>query len=259
MKVKQNTVQLKSFLGRDVKVKADVRIPELAKSVVGETDQVRVGPRGFGVDLDGDRKINSKNDGFLAFPNKDGKYDTKAANNLLKAFAGDNDFNNDGKVSKAEKERGAKLKARGQGMDLDKDGVLGAWELQKAGAAVVRVGKDENGQTQFDLTGLPNTQPNEREQLEMAMVQHQQAQQMMMYHFNQNSMLMNQSMMMTPLVNGNYGFGGFGGYGAIGGMGGFGGFSPFAGMGGFGGFGMGGFGADGTFGGYPMGLAMSIY
>lgn len=241
MKVKQNTVNLKSFLGRDVRVKADVRIPELPKKGAVENEHVRVGGRGFGVDLNGDGKIDSKNDGFLAFPNKEGKYDVKQANNLLKAFSGDNDFNNDGKVSANEKARGEKLKARGQGMDLDKDGVLGAWELQKAGAAVVTVGKGEDGQTEFGLTGLPGSQPNEREQLEMAMVQHQQTQQMMMYHFNQNSMLMNQSMMMTPLVNGNYGFGGLG---------------P---MTGFGAFGMGGIGAGGTFGGYPMGLAMPIY
>ena len=103
------------------------------------------------------------------------------------------------------------------------------------------VGKGEDGQTEFGLTGLPNSQPNEREQLEMAMVQHQQTQQMMMYHFSQNAMLMNQSMMMTPLVNGNYGFGGIGA------------------MTGWGAFGMGGIGGDGTFGGYPMGLAMPIY
>ena len=241
MKVNQNTVNLKSFLGREVRVKADVRIPELPETGTVETEQVRVGPRGFGVDLDGDGKIDSKNDGFLAFPNKEGKYDVKHANNLLKAFAGDSDFDNDGKVSEDEKARGEKLKARGQEMDLDKDGVLGAWELQKAGAAVVTVGKGEDGQTEFGLTGLPNSLPNEREQLEMAMVQHQQAQQMMMYHFSQNAMLMNQSMMMTPLVNGNYGFGGLGA------------------MGGWGAFGMGGIGGDGTFGGYLMGLAMPIY
>jgi len=241
MKVNQNTVNLKSFLGREVRVKADLRIPELPETGAVETEQVRVGPRGFGVDLDGDGKIDSKNDGFLAFPNKEGKYDVKHANNLLKAFAGDSDFDNDGKVSEEEKARGDKLKARAQEMDLDKDGVLGAWELQKAGAAVVMVGKGEDGQTEFGLTGLPNSQPNEREQLEMAMVQHQQTQQMMMYHFSQNAMLMNQSMMMTPLVNGNYGFGGIGA------------------MTGWGAFGMGGIGGDGTFGGYPMGLAMPIY
>lgn len=241
MKVNQNTVNLKSFLGREVRVKADLRIPELPETGAVETEQVRVGPRGFGVDLDGDGKIDSKNDGFLAFPNKEGKYDVKHANNLLKAFAGDSDFDNDGKVSEEEKARGDKLKARAQEMDLDKDGVLGAWELQKAGAAVVTVGKGEDGQTEFGLTGLPNSQPNEREQLEMAMVQHQQTQQMMMYHFSQNAMLMNQSMMMTPLVNGNYGFGGIGA------------------MTGWGAFGMGGIGGDGTFGGYPMGLAMPIY
>ena len=235
MKVNQNTVNLKSFLGREVRVKADLRIPELPETGAVETEQVRVGPRGFGVDLDGDGKIDSKNDGFLAFPNKEGKYDVKHANNLLKAFAGDSDFDNDGKVSEEEKARGDKLKARAQEMDLDKDGVLGAWELQKAGAAVAMVGKGEDGQTEFGLTGLPNSQPNEREQLEMAMVQHQQTQQMMMYHFSQNAMLMNQSMMMTPLVNGNYGFGGIGA------------------MTGWGAFGM------GTFGGYPMGLAMPIY
>lgn len=241
MKVNQNTVNLKSFLGREVRVKADLRIPELPETGAVETEQVRVGPRGFGVDLDGDGKIDSKNDGFLAFPNKEGKYDVKHANNLLKAFAGDSDFDNDGKVSEEEKARGDNLKARAQEMDLDKDGVLGAWELQKAGAAVVTVGKGEDGQTEFGLTGLPNSQPNEREQLEMAMVQHQQTQQMMMYHFSQNAMLMNQSMMMTPLVNGNYGFGGIGA------------------MTGWGAFGMGGIGGDGTFGGYPMGLAMPIY
>lgn len=241
MKVNQNTVNLKSFLGREVRVKADLRIPELPETGAVETEQVRVGPRGFGVDLDGDGKIDSKNDGFLAFPNKEGKYDVKHANNLLKAFAGDSDFDNDGKVSEEEKARGDNLKARAQEMDLDKDGVLGAWELQKAGAAVVTVAKGEDGQTEFGLTGLPNSQPNEREQLEMAMVQHQQTQQMMMYHFSQNAMLMNQSMMMTPLVNGNYGFGGIGA------------------MTGWGAFGMGGIGGDGTFGGYPMGLAMPIY
>lgn len=224
MKVKQQPVVLKTYLGRDVATKTDLAVPSVAAGQQVESEQFKVGPRGFGVDLDGDGKVDAKNDGFLAFPTSDGKYDTTKANNILKAFAGDHDFDNDGKVSDDEKARGAKLAGQGEGLDLDKDGVLSGWELQKAGAAVVKTKNGKDGAVELQLADLQG--PNEREQLEIAMFQQQQSYMQMMYHFNQNSMLMNQSFMMTPLVNGSFGFG------------------PAA-MGGF--------------GGYPTGLAMPIY
>lgn len=242
MKVNQHPIILKSYFGREVSTGADITVP-LSADKKTEFEHFQLGPRGFGVDLNGDGKVDAQNDGFLAFPTAEGKYDVSRANELLKAFAGDLDLDADGTVSDAEKARAAELKTQGGALDLDRDGVLSSWELQKAGAAVVRVGQGKDGETELELRGLPGTQgPNEAEQLEIAMIQQQQTQMMMMYQFHQNAMLMQQSFMMTPLVNGNFGF--TGGFGMPYGMGGPGGLA--------------GFGGD-TFGGYPMGLALPIY
>ncbi len=68
-------------------------------------------PRGFGINLNGDKKFDPKDDGYLTFDiSGDGKYDLSDMMNsrlLLKSFGGDFDFNGDGKVEMKEKTQGS--------------------------------------------------------------------------------------------------------------------------------------------------------
>ena len=67
--------------------------------------------RGFGINLDGDKKYDQKEDGYLTFDiSGDGKYDLSDMMDsrlLLKSFRGDFDFNGDGKVEMKEKNQGS--------------------------------------------------------------------------------------------------------------------------------------------------------
>lgn len=130
-------------------------------------------PRGYGVDLNGDGKFNSNKDGFISFDlNRDGQHsdhEVSQSRNLLKAFSGDFDVNADGQVDFGEMFQGYSNFFQARSMDLDRDGVLSNWELQRAGGSVVQ--KDDRahilgGQDQFgrppsrwrsySLDSLPN-------------------------------------------------------------------------------------------------------
>lgn len=99
-------------------------------------------PRGYGLDLNQDGRFNPHKDGFVSFDlNRDGQhsdYEVQQSRNLLKAFSGDFDANGDGQVDFGEMFQGYSNFFQSRQMDLDRDGVLSKWELQKAGASVVQ-------------------------------------------------------------------------------------------------------------------------
>ena len=99
-------------------------------------------PKGYGMDLNGDGKFDPKQDGYLSFDlNRDGKHtdqEIQQSRNLLKAFSGDFDVNNDGRVDYGEYFQGYSNFFQARSMDIDRDGVLSKWELQKAGGSVVK-------------------------------------------------------------------------------------------------------------------------
>jgi hypothetical protein len=104
-------------------------------------------PRGYGLDLNNDGKFDAKNDGFLTFDlNRDGKHtdqEITQSRNLLKAFSGDFDVNADGRVDYGEMFQGYSNFFQARSMDLDRDGILSKWELQKAGGSVVQKNNDQ--------------------------------------------------------------------------------------------------------------------
>lgn len=120
-------------------------------------------PRGFGMDLNGDGKFDSKNDGFLTFDfNRDGKntdQEIQQSRNLLKAFSGDFDSNADGRTDINEFFQGYSNYFQARSMDLDRDGVLSNWELQRAGGNVVTRDKSRRpgstGWKSHNLNHLP--------------------------------------------------------------------------------------------------------
>lgn len=105
-------------------------------------------PRGYGLDLNGDGRFDPKKDGFLSFDlNRDGVHSDQEiaqSRNLLKAFSGDFDSNGDGRVDFGEYWQGYGNYFQARQMDLDRDGVLSNWELQKAGGAVVQKGSERS-------------------------------------------------------------------------------------------------------------------
>ena len=96
--------------------------------------------KGFGIDLDGDGKFNLNKDGLLSLNlgGKNGVENVTRTNDLLKAFGGNFDANGDGKLSSQELHRGNRYAQQGAQMDLDRDGTLSRFELQAAGAKVVK-------------------------------------------------------------------------------------------------------------------------
>lgn len=126
------------------------------------------GPKGYGLDLNGDGKYNPRQDGMLSFDfNGDGHHSDQEihhSNTLLKAFSGNFDQNGDGFTDWNEQMQGFNNFFQARSMDLDRDGVLSNWELQRAGGAVVRPGEQggygRRGTKQqvFDLNFLPNGQ-----------------------------------------------------------------------------------------------------
>lgn len=106
-------------------------------------------PRGYGLDLNGDGEFDPKRDGFMSFDlNRDGVHSDEEiaqSRNLLKAFSGDFDSNGDGRVDFGEYWQGYGNYFQARQMDLDRDGVLSNWELQKAGGAIVQKGGQPDG------------------------------------------------------------------------------------------------------------------
>lgn len=99
-------------------------------------------PMGYGLDLNNDGKFDPNKDGFLSFDlNRDGRHtdqEIQQSRNLLKAFSGDFDVNADGRVDYGEYFQGYQNFFQARSMDIDRDGVLSKWELQKAGGAVLQ-------------------------------------------------------------------------------------------------------------------------
>lgn len=206
MRINQSRVKLNNFYAQGIVVKADV---PTGQKVVKKRNGVKrvVGVKGFGVDVNADGKINGAQDGFLAFADKNGNYNIRQANRLLTAFAGDFDLNDNGKVTKEERQRGRLLRQQARGLDLDKDGVLSNWELNRAGAAVV----DKDGRPVMDIEPQSTLSRDPRSPEAQQRAEHQR--QMEMFQRNlalQNFGTMFQSLMMS--LSNMYFAGPFGGY-----------------------------------------------
>jgi hypothetical protein len=100
---------------------------------------------GYAIDSNRNGRYDRGQDGVLVFDvNKDGRYDQKDVqntNNMMQAVKGNYDFNNDGKVSLAERLQGKALAARYKKLDTNRDGVLSTDEIQRGGG---RVWVDQN-------------------------------------------------------------------------------------------------------------------
>lgn len=110
---------------------------------------------GFGLDLNKNGRYDRGQDGVLVFDtNRDGKYDRKdvqSTNDMMKASTGNFDFNDDGKVSLAERLKGNALRQRFQQLDANRDGRLETNEISRGGGRVWvdgdRDGRLDRGET----------------------------------------------------------------------------------------------------------------
>ena len=122
------------------------------------------GPKGFGVDLDGDGQFNSGKDGYLQL-NLGGRSDREnisRTNDMLKAFGGNFDLDGDGVINRSESQQARQYRQQAEQMDFNRDGVLSRFELQSAGAKVVRHGlgpTDAPFTEQVNLPGFGQSQP----------------------------------------------------------------------------------------------------
>lgn len=95
---------------------------------------------GYVLDSNHNGKYDRGRDGVLVFDlNRDGRYDQRDVSNtndLMKAAAGDYDFNNDGCVSQGERIRGAFLRQQYQQLDRNRDGRLDTHEISAGGGKV---------------------------------------------------------------------------------------------------------------------------
>lgn len=108
-------------------------------------------PKGFGIDLDGDGKFGSYSDGFLTLDlNRDGRHDiweVERTNDILNAFT------NPGNAKDAKAANFART------LDIDGDGVLAAWELQRQGARVAKVSDPLHSPIVTSTQALPGGAP----------------------------------------------------------------------------------------------------
>lgn len=95
---------------------------------------------GYVIDLNNNGRYDKGRDGVLVFDmNRDGKYDKRDVSNtndLMKAAAGNYDFDNDGRVSCCERRRGAFLRCKFAQLDTNRNGRLEAHEIARAGGKV---------------------------------------------------------------------------------------------------------------------------
>lgn len=105
---------------------------------------------GYVLDLNGNGRYDRGKDTVLAFDfNGDGKYDKNdvaRTNAMMKAAAGDFDFDRDGKVSGRERRLAERLLRAYNRMDKNRDGKLDASELSAAGG---RAWTDRDGDGQI--------------------------------------------------------------------------------------------------------------
>jgi hypothetical protein len=103
---------------------------------------------GYALDQNRNGRYDRGRDGVLVFDlNRDGRYDQRDVqntNNMMQAVRGQYDFNNDGRVTMAERMQGQALAGRYRQMDSNRDGVLSTHEIQ-AGGGGVWVDRNRNG------------------------------------------------------------------------------------------------------------------
>ncbi len=73
----------------------------------------------------------------------------------LRALAGEEDLDGDGKVSFQEKKDAHNFKQQFGSADLDQDGVLSGWEISELGGMVVKLGRDSEGEPSSTIVSLP--------------------------------------------------------------------------------------------------------
>lgn len=117
---------------------------------------------GYVLDFNKNGRYDRGRDGVLVFDtNRDGRYDQRDVSNtndMMKAAAGNYDFNNDGCVSMQERMRGAFLRNRFAQLDRNGDGKLDTFEIA-AGGGKVWVDKSRGGGISNDELHSPYNIP----------------------------------------------------------------------------------------------------
>jgi hypothetical protein len=141
--------------------------PEAAKTSQPTTSEVRTVDakvqgqdgqevRGYGLDLDGDRRYDGAKDGVLAFDfDKNGDLSSKEVQDSrdgLQAFGGNKDLDGSGNVDQQETQNADRLAAMVAKFDQDGNGKLSNGELKNAGAGVITANgvQELNGLTAGD-------------------------------------------------------------------------------------------------------------
>lgn len=118
---------------------------------------------GYALDQNRNGRYDRGRDGVLVFDtNRDGKYnkkDVQNTNNMMQSVSGNFDFNNDGRVSLAERLQGMGHRARYAQMDTNRDGVLDTREMAAAGGKVW-VDHSRGGGVGRDELYSPYSMPN---------------------------------------------------------------------------------------------------
>jgi hypothetical protein len=120
---------------------------------------------GYALDFNRNGRYDRGRDGVLVFDtNRDGRYDARdvqSTNNMMQAVKGNFDFNNDGRISLAERMQGQALRGQYARLDSNRDGVLSTHEIARGGG---RVWVDQNrsgniqGNELHSAYRLPNSQ-----------------------------------------------------------------------------------------------------